>query len=45
MPISKHKKKNITGNEWIKRKNRRISALRYQQSPKRKKQKEGVQNG
>ena len=45
MPKSKHNKKNITGNEWIKRRNKRIAVQRYQGSPKRNKQKEGVQNG
>ena len=35
MPRTKHYKKNMTDKEWRKRKNEKIAAKRYIESPKR----------
>lgn len=35
MPRTKHHKKNMTDKEWRKRKNKKIAAKRYIESPKR----------
>jgi hypothetical protein len=37
MPRTKHHNKNMTDKEWRKRKNNRIAAARFKDSPKRKK--------